>query len=110
VRQSRQLTAEEVTALRVVPLSDELPNRVPIAMVMTDATQTDIAEGTGLSQATISDIRNGNYVDLKHSTLKKLAAFFGCQIEDLFPPTNDDEESREQRTLPFASRKAAALR
>lgn len=100
-----QLTAEELRALRAVPVTAALPNRLRIAMAMLDLTQTDVATHTDLTQATISDIYNAKYIDLKHSTVQRLAALFGCAIEDLFPPVGDDA-ARDQPPLPFVSRKA----
>lgn len=81
------LTTDQLKALRAVPVSETMPNRLKIAMTMTDATQIDVASSTNLTQATISDIVNGNYRDLKHSTVHRIAEFFGCAIEDIFPST-----------------------
>lgn len=81
----KPLTADQITALRAVPLSTELPNRLRIAMALANVTQVEVAEGTALTQATVSDIRNGKYGDLKHSTVQRIAEFFGVFIEDIFP-------------------------
>lgn len=81
----KPLTPEQLTALRAVPVTADLPNRIRIAMALADVTQVEVAEGVELTQATVSDIRNGKYNDLKHSTVQRLASFFGCAIEDLFP-------------------------
>lgn len=58
-------------------------------MALADATQLDVAAGAGLTQATISDIYNGKYADLKHSTVAGIAAYFGASIEDIFPRTHE---------------------
>lgn len=94
------LTADELRALRAVPVTAALPNRLRIAMAMLDLTQSDVAARTELTQATISDIYNAKYSDLKHSTVQRLAGLFGCAIEDLFPPVGDDT-ARDQPPLPF---------
>lgn len=46
-------------------------------------TNKEIAEGTGLSQATITKLTKGQHVDLKLSTLEKIAKFFGCSVHDI---------------------------
>lgn len=83
--QRTTLSPDQLKALRAVPVHEGMPNRLKIAMTMTDATQMDVAFSTNLTQATISDISNGNYRDLKHSTVQAIAGFFGCLIEDIFP-------------------------
>lgn len=106
----RHLTDEQLEALRAVPVTTAVPNRLRVAMAMLAVTQVDVAAGTNLTQPTISDICKGNYTDLKHSTVQCLAAFFGCAIEDLFPATVASSAQREQPALPFVRRKAVAAR
>lgn len=62
-------------------------------MALRGWTQTELAQESELTQATISDISNGKYGDLKHSTVQRLAACFGCLIEDLFP-SREEEHAR----------------
>lgn len=81
----KRLTDEQTKALRAVPVTPTMPNRLRIAMALTDSTQNEVAVGTSLAQPTISDIYNGKYVDLKHSTVQVVAAYFGVSIEDIFP-------------------------
>jgi DNA-binding XRE family transcriptional regulator len=81
----KRLTEEQIKALRAVPVTASMRNRLRIAMALTDSTQNDVAEGTSLTQATISDIYNGKYADLKHSTVQAIASHFGVLIEDIFP-------------------------
>lgn len=101
------LNAEELKALRAVPVTAALPNRLRVAMAMLDMVQADVAAGTQLTQATISDIYNARYTDLKHSTVQRLAAFFDCSIEDLFPPV-EEVVRRDQPALPFTRKTAVA--
>lgn len=84
-----------------------MPNRLRIVMAMLDLTQIEVASGSDLTQATISDIYNARYTDLKHSTVQRLAVLFGCAIEDLFPPVGE-ESARDQPALPFRRKDAVA--
>ena len=52
-------------------------------------TNKEIAENSGLSTATITKITRGEHVDLKLSTLEKLAKFFGCSVKDLLVEVTD---------------------
>lgn len=81
----KPLTDEQLTALRAVPVTKEFPNRLPVAMALAKVNQVQLAESVRMSQASVSDIRNGKYNDLKHTTVQRFADFFGCYIEDLFP-------------------------
>lgn len=60
-------------------------NRIPEAMDLSGVTQMQIAAGTGFTQSYISRIRNGRYDAMPGETMRALATFFGCSIEDLFP-------------------------
>ena len=46
-------------------------------------TNKEIAKFAGLSTATITKITRGEPVDLKLSTLEKVAKFFNCSVKDL---------------------------
>ena len=61
------------------------PNRVRAAMGLGDVTQVQVAAAIGVTQPHVSEIVNGNYSSLPLPTAQRLAAFFGCAIEDLFP-------------------------
>lgn len=94
------LTPEQLTELRhAVPSG---PNKIPQAMTLAGVTQVQIAEGTGFTQSYISRIQNGNYEALPGETMRSVAVFFGCSIEDLFPapePASDDDPSSEPSDL-----------
>lgn len=62
-----------------------MPNRLRVALAMVQARQSDVADETGIFASSLSDIVNGKYGDLNVETARKLAEFFGCSIEDLFP-------------------------
>lgn len=46
-------------------------------------TQREVEEGTGINNVAISRIEKGAGVHLV--TARKLAAFFGCSVDDLWP-------------------------
>lgn len=46
-------------------------------------TRKEISEQTGLSPATITKLTRGEHVDMKISTLEKIAEFFGCSVKDI---------------------------
>jgi len=74
-----------------VPLG-AMPNKIRIALALVKARQADVAEATGIPAPNVSNIVNGRPVML--DTARKLAEFFGCQIEDLFPGTTEDRRQR----------------
>lgn len=78
------LSRAKLTKLRRAPRLDT-PNKIALAMKLAKVRQVEVAAGVRLTQASVSRICNGQYVDLPHSTLAAFAAYFGCQIEDLFP-------------------------
>lgn len=77
------LTKDQVEALR--RSRTRTRNKVAKAKDLAGATQVQIADGTGLTQSYVSRIENGRYSDLPGETMRVLADYFGCQIEDLFP-------------------------
>lgn len=48
--------------------------------------QSDVAAATGFTSPQLSDIERGDYKDVPLENCRRLADFFGCAIEDLFPP------------------------
>lgn len=54
-------------------------------------TRKEIAEETGLSPATLTKLTKGEHVDLKISTLEKIAKFFNCSVKDLIVEVPDEE-------------------
>ena len=46
-------------------------------------TGKEIAKISGLSTATITKLLKGEHVDLKLSTLEKIAKFFNCSVKDI---------------------------
>lgn len=80
----KPLTPEQLEALKAVPLG-EMPNKLRIALALSQASQTDIVAETGIATPNLSRIVNGKYVDIHWATVQKLADFFGCDPRDLFP-------------------------
>ncbi len=44
---------------------------------------------SGLSTTTITKLTRGEHVDLKLSTLEKIAKFFGCSVLDILEEVKD---------------------
>lgn len=100
-----QLSGEELKALRAAPVTATSPNRLRVAMALLGLSQAEVAAGAQLTRPTISDIYNFKVLDVKLGTLRALADFFGCSIDDLFPAIG--EASADQIPLPL-KRKAIA--
>lgn len=77
-------------------------------MAMLDLTQVEVANGIRRSQAAVSAIYNFDYDDVKLTTLQRLAEFFGCTIDDIFPHVSPETANGDQPVLPF--KKAAVAR
>lgn len=78
------LTPEQVHALRSVPLG-AMPNKVRLARTMLSKQQREIAVALGVAVPVLSEIERGEYKDVALERARALAAFFGCEIVDLFP-------------------------
>ncbi|PWL80678.1 hypothetical protein DBY21_00620 [Candidatus Gastranaerophilales bacterium] len=52
-------------------------------------TRKELCELTGISPATLTKLTKGEHVDVKISTLEKLAKFFGCRVVDLIEEIPD---------------------
>ncbi len=52
-------------------------------------TRKEIAELTGISPATITKLMKGEHVDLKLSTLEKIAKFLKCSVKDILEEVPD---------------------
>ncbi len=52
-------------------------------------TGKEIAKISGLSTATITKLLKGEHVDLKLSTLEKIAKFFNCSVKDILEEIQD---------------------
>jgi DNA-binding XRE family transcriptional regulator len=82
----RTLTPEQIEALRAVPILDGMPpNKLRIATTMLGITQVELAARADLHETFISDIARGMVKNCSLDTAHKIAAVFGCAIEDIFP-------------------------
>lgn len=52
-------------------------------------TQDEIAEATGLSKKTISQLFSGKYYNYELCTLETIAKFFNCKINDILIEVED---------------------
>lgn len=77
------LNREQVEQLRREPVAAH--NRLGLAMELAGVTQVQLAEGADLTQPYVSQILNGKTPRLPLATAQRIASFFGCAIEDIFP-------------------------
>ena len=76
------LTKQQLAILRSQPGA----NRVAKAMSLAGVTQMALAKALGLSQPYVSDVIRQRYRTITVESARKFARYFGCCIEDLFPP------------------------
>lgn len=88
----KPLTPEQLDALRAVPLGT-MRNKLRIALALSKARQIEVSEETGYPIPNLSKLVNGKYVDVTVDTAQKLADYFGCAIEDLFPAPREERVS-----------------
>lgn len=77
------LTAKQLRDLRDTVIEDG--NRVARAFELAGVTQMEVAVATELPQPYISDVVRSRYKTITVENAHKLAQYFGCSIEDLFP-------------------------
>lgn len=78
------LTRAQVAELKKAPMLDT-PNKLALAMKLSEVTQIDVAAATGFTQSYISRIKRGMCPKLPGETERTLAEYFGVQRDDLFP-------------------------
>lgn len=86
------LTPDQLANLRQAPL-EKAPNKIAMAMELASVTQLQIEAATRIPQSYVSRIRRGRYSRLPGETMRTLADYFGCQIEDLFPARESERVS-----------------
>ncbi len=79
------LTRQQLAILRSEPGT----NRVAKAIALAAVTQATVAEALGLPQPYVSDVARRRYKTITVENARKFANFFGCSIEDLFPPGDE---------------------
>jgi transcriptional regulator with XRE-family HTH domain len=80
------LTPKQLRKLRSTPVPNG-GNRIARAMQLAGVTQAEIASALGMHQPSVSSAKRGRYRTMYLTTAQKLAAYFGCAVEDLFPMT-----------------------
>jgi len=78
------LEQRQITKLRNSAI-DDAPNRVRAAIELSGKTQREVAEALEMTAPYLNDICNGRVPDPKRSTMQRLANYFGCSMDDLFP-------------------------
>ena len=61
-------------------------NRVSAAVAMAEVTLVQVQKGTGFAYSYVSDVSQGRHQTITVENARRFAEFFGCAIEDLFPP------------------------
>lgn len=82
------LTERQLAVLRASPGT----NRVATAISLAGVTQVTVAEAIGVTQAYVSDVARQRYSTITVSSARKFSRFFGCSIDDLFPPGDEGDE------------------
>lgn len=77
------LSTKQLKELRETVTEDG--NRVARALELAGVTQLEVEASTGLPQPYVSDVARNRYKTITVDNAHKLASFFGCSIEDLFP-------------------------
>ena len=77
------LTEQQLAILRSAPGT----NRVAKAISLAGVTQVSVAKALGIPQPYVSDVARQRYRTITVEKARKFADYFGCSIEDLFPPS-----------------------
>ena len=77
------LTERQLAVLR----ASEPTNRVATAISLLGVTQGAVAAAIGVTQAYVSDVARQRYSTITLANARKFARYFGCSIDDLFPPS-----------------------
>lgn len=78
------LTRTQLSDLRAASVPST-GNRLALAIQLSGETQTSLGEKIGVPHVYVSDLARGRFPNITLKSAYKFAAFFGCQIEDLFP-------------------------
>lgn len=77
------LTRHQREQLRNEPT--ETGNRVAKAIELTGLSKAEVSRGTGLPYTYVTDVAYGRFQTITVEKAHIFAAFFGCDIADLFP-------------------------
>ncbi len=78
------MTNKQLQELRSRP-SSEHGNRLGAAFEITERSQADCVRQTKFTPQYVSDMVRGRFQNISLDNAREFAAFFDCQIEDLFP-------------------------
>lgn len=79
------LETDKLAELRSAQTSEAIPNRVSAAIKLLGLTQRSVALALDITEPHLSNICLGRVKTVSLHTAGKLANYFGCAIEDLFP-------------------------
>jgi Cro/C1-type HTH DNA-binding domain len=76
----------ELRVLRTTPITKRMPNRIRLAMALMGVRSEDVIRATGIGRNTLSAMRNPrNRRSWRLPTVQRVADYFGCTVDDLFP-------------------------
>ena len=78
------LTEKQLKVLRSKPVS-EGGNRLAAATELAEVSQADLSRAVAMTQQYVNDVARGRYATITVDNARRLAEYFGCSIEDLFP-------------------------
>ena len=62
-----------------------------VEISLAGVTQVTLAAVIGVTQAYVSDVARQRYSTITVASARKFTRFFGCSIDDLFPPRDEGE-------------------
>ena len=83
------LTERQLALLR----ASSRTRRVATAISLAGVTQATVAAAIGVTQAYVSGVARERYSTIALASARKFTRFFGCLIDDLFPPRHDQSVS-----------------
>lgn len=84
------LTPRQLKSLRAAPIGSS-GNRLAGAIALADVTQADLARTVGMTQQYVNDVTRGRWQTITVENARRLANYFGCAIEDLFPSRHEQQ-------------------
>ncbi len=83
------LTPRQIAALRAGPPARLVARAISLARV----TQVRVAAAIGVTQAYVSDVACERHRTITVENAHRFANYFGCRIDDLFPPPEEEAGS-----------------
>lgn len=79
------LEPKAVRKLQRTTLAAGEPNKVKQAVRLSGKTQGEVAADLGFTDSYFSNVVRGKFEDIGLTNARKIADYFGCAIDDLFP-------------------------